>query len=237
MLCWSPHQVLPFLTTLHILFTLGQAEDVILGQSQQPFSNLIRVGCQVASLFQHPNASASYPIPAIDAASTPGPDGKLNMTLIESSIDKWRFTNVLGKSTDAYSTDNHTVLEQAMYLDTHTSFSNNGTASIIDAGLAGCSFFFGLPLSSLGQKDDGTCTSIFDQKCVDDFKKQADSAAFKASQNISSGVLAWEDTCKSIADAMSNVPPSCLKFKEKGSNSLGKGIQAFSRESAPSNDY
>ena len=211
-------KITTFLFLRHLLF--------VTAQTQEQNDSLRKVGCQVGSLYQNANASATFSIPGVDIERVPEPGQKDKVTLTKSKLNNWTFNNVLGQSSDVYAIDHHLILEQAMYLDPSSTLKNQSSAA--DAGLSGCAFFFTLPLSDVGKKDDGSCTTVLDEKCVKDFTSQADSASLKVSNNDFDSSLASNDTCVHIADALRDLPASCQKYKEKGSNSLGIGLNSYS---------
>ena len=198
--------------------------------AQEPNDGLRKVGCQVASVQQHPNASASYSIPAVEIQREAQSGEKDTVKFSTSTTNNWTFTNVLGETNDVYAPTSHRVIEQAMFLDVSTTLQNATTAS--DAGLSGCAFFFSLPSKDLGKDDDGSCSAVFDAKCVRDFKNLADQASLKVA-NGSLGRLENDTVaCGNIAEGLRSkeLPASCLKFKQKSSNSLGTGLVAYSRK-------
>ena len=198
--------------------------------AQVPNDGLRKVGCQVASVQQHPNASATYSIPAVEIQRESRSGEKDTVKFSTSTTNNWTFSNVLGESKDVYAPDNHRVIEQAMFLDVSTTLQNASTA--IAAGLSGCAFFFNLSSKDLGKEDDGSCSGVFDEKCVKDFTNLADLAAMKVS-NGSLGRLENDTVaCGNIAEGLRSkkLPASCLKFKQKSSNSLGTGLVAYSRK-------
>lgn len=180
-----------------------------------------RIDCQLANLYQQPNASNAYEIPAIEALTSSAPD----LSLARSPTQKWALTAVLGQSTDIYSADDPPILERAIFLDTSSTLKNSSTA--VDLGISGCNLVFSLA-SSRGQNDDnGDCTSVFDDECVNDIKGQA----LVQAQSIAAGGLGnltLSEACYQMSLAVTSGPESCSEYKEGESNFIGNGVLQYS---------
>ncbi|KAG8530959.1 uncharacterized protein KY384_004316 [Bacidia gigantensis] len=137
-------------------------------------------------------------------------------------------TNVLGQSKDIYAIDHHSILEQAVFLDTSKTLQNSSSAAVL--GLAGCSLYFSLPSANLGNDESGSCVSVLDKDCVRDFTKVAVDAATAISRNADP-TLTTSQACANISNSMQKVPKSCSRFQQDGSKSIGKGLLAYSSKS------
>lgn len=128
--------------------------------------NTTSADCQLAGVYQHANASAQFNIPAVSVAN-PIKVGVLNT----SETDHWKVTNALSVSSKTSPSDTNPLLESAIYLDVSSTLHSPSDAK--DAGLSGCAFAFSLPASDLGKTDNGSCRSVIDDACLNDFISDA----------------------------------------------------------------
>ena len=184
--------------------------------------NTASVDCQLAGVYQQANASAQFNIPAVSVAN-PIKVGILNT----SETDIWKVTNALSISSKAYPPDTNPLVESAIFLDVSSTLHSPSDAK--EAGLSGCAFAFSLPVSDLGKTDNGSCNSVFDDACLNDFILDAIDSTRRV---ILEGDISMNDTviCDSIYQSLLSVPDSCSKFKAEGSTSLGLGIMGHSRK-------
>ncbi|MDI1491941.1 MAG: hypothetical protein OHK93_003152 [Ramalina farinacea] len=184
--------------------------------------NATSVDCQLASAYQHANASAQFNVPAV-TVTNPIKAGFLNT----SETDHWTVTNALSVSSKAYPPDTNPLLESAIFLDVSSTLRSPSDAK--EAGLSGCAFTYRLPASDLGKTDNGSCKSLFDDACLNDFISDAIDwirrAIFEGDGNEEDA-----DICESLYQRLLIAPDSCNKFKAEGSTSLGLGIMDHSRE-------
>ena len=180
--------------------------------------------CLNAEIYQHPNASGTFPVPAVDIVPNSGP----SVTLASSKSANWTVTNVLGQSSNPYGGTPGPVLRQALFLDTSSTMKNSSSADEI--GLAGCVFMFELQKDTEGKDDDGDCTSVLSSACVQDFTQLAAAAAQSVAQSGGQGAghnLNNSEACIQIAGAIRKPPSSCSKFN------FGDGGVGYARKSTP----
>ena len=171
------------------------------------------IECQLAKLYQQPNASNVYQIPATDVLANEAP----GVTLANNSTQKWVMTTILGQASNPYVADHTPILEQAIFLDTSSTLPNPSSAPNI--GIGGCKMIFGISSSGRGRDEDGSCTSVFDKECVSDLKAQALVEAQSIARNTTRPLTPLE-ACRQISLAISNWPKSCSEYREKDSSIL-----------------
>ena len=181
------------------------ASNILLANAQSQSSRLDKISCQHTVVYQNPNASASYAIPAVKATATE--DNSIGITT--SSTANWTLTNVLSQSKDFSSTDQHPILEQAVFLDTSSTLKNSSSAA--KAGLIGCAIYFTLP-TFLTTDVAGDCTLALGEDCVNEFVENANKAALSVAQSQTSPGISICDKLQWAVTA--NLSRSCRPFKD-----------------------
>ena len=181
------------------------ANNILLATAQSQSSRLDKIGCQHTIVYQNPNASASYAVPAVEATAT----GDNTAAISTSSIANWTLTNVLSQSKDFSSIDHHPILEQAVFLDTSSTLKNS--SALAKAGLIGCAIYFTLP-TFLTTDFAGDCALALGEDCVNEFIENADEAALSVAQSQTSPGIS---ICDKLQRAVTtNLSRSCRPFKD-----------------------
>ncbi len=145
-------------------------------------------------VYQHPNASNSYSIPAIVSNES---------TIMNSTTETWQITNSIGNVSDLSNVVNPQAETLVQYVFLNTSSTINASSLSSPLPFAGCSFTFGLPSGDpIGKTStDGSCGKIFGQSCLNDLMQLA--------QDITAGIPTIAstkliDACDTVSEALNN---------------------------------
>ena len=162
------------------------------------------------SVFQQPNASSSYSIPAVVSTSS---------TVTNSTTKTWQIVNSIGVVPDSSNVVDPQAqqLLQQVFLDTSSTI-NGSSASPLP--FAGCSFTFELPSSYIGKtSSDGSCGKIFGQSCLNEMMQiaQDTTAAIPPAVGSTQAI----DACDTVSETLNNY----IATSSKGCNKNGPSIE------------
>lgn len=167
--------------------------------------------CQDYSLnvYQQPNASMSYSIPAVVSTSS---------TMMNSTTKTWQIINGIGIVPDPSNVvdPQAQLLSQQIILDTSSTI-NGSSAS--PSPLAGCTFTFAIPSSYIGKtSSDGSCGKIFGQSCLKELNQiaQDTTAAIPPAVGFTQAI----DACDTVTNTLNNY----IATSSKGCNKHGPSI-------------
>ena len=162
------------------------------------------------NIFQQPNASSSYSIPAIVSTSS---------TVTNSTTKTWQIVNSIAVVPDSSDVGDSQAqqLSQHVFLDTSSTI-NGSSASPLP--FAGCSFTFALPSKYIGKtSSDGSCGKIFGQSCLNEMMQIAqDSTAAIAPAVGSTQAI---NACDTVSETLNNY----IATSSKGCNKNGPSIE------------
>lgn len=153
------------------------------------------------NVYQQPNASMSYSIPAIVSTSS---------TIMNSTTKTWQIVNSIVVDPQARR------LSQQIVLDTSSTINGSSASSF---PIAGCSFTFAVPTSYIGKtSSDGTCGNIFGKSCLDELMQIAQDNTAAIPPAV--GFMQVLDACETVSDVLNNY----IATSSKGCNKQGPSI-------------
>ena len=160
--------------------------------------------CQDDSInvYQQPNASMSYSIPAVVSTSS---------TVMNSTTKTWQIIDGIGIDSQAQQ------LSQLIFLDISSTI-NGSSAS--PPPFSGCSFQFGVPTSYVGRTSiDGSCGKIFGQSCVKELMQIAQDATAAIPPAV--GFTQAIDACDTVGETLINYIATSSKDCSKHGPTIG----------------
>ena len=149
----------------------------------------------LSTLWQSPNASSSYIIPAIVQLNTS--EGQTSR-ILNDTTHYWEIVDSVAETTGTW-----TQIDRDVFLDTQYSNSN------IPPYQAGCAITFFLPDSKQYKHSaDGNCSSVIGSECVNSIETNINSLA---ESTAGSKEMSLDEACASLARSLSTLPRSCPK--------------------------
>lgn len=115
-------------------------------------------------IYRHPNASNSYPIPAVVQSRDP----TLNVSTAPFSVSTnqtWQLITALGQNTN--SVNNESQLQSLLFLDTK---SQEPVPAPVSSALSGSLLRFDFSKDDEAAPVNGDCSSLIGQDCVNDIQ-------------------------------------------------------------------
>ena len=160
----------------------------------------------ILSVYQLPNASSSYSIPAVVSTGS---------TITNSTSKTWQIINSIGKISDV--DPQAQQLSQYIFLD--TSSTVNGSSPSSPLPFAGCSFTFALPSSYIGKtSSDGSCGKIFGQSCLNEIMQIAQDTTATIPPAV--GSMDLIDACDTVSETVNNYIATSSKACSKNGPSI-----------------
>ena len=171
----------------HVLVTIM---SISFASAQLPLNETGNCEFRSSSLeiYQHPNASNSYSIPAVVSAGS---------MITNSTAKSWQIINSIGQIPNPYDVLDPQAqqLSQNVFLDTSSTINGSWLSSPLP--FAGCSLAFS---SYIGKtSSDGSCGKVFGQSCLDEIIQLAQETA----RSIVPAV-GLEGLCDSVTHAVNN---------------------------------
>ena len=174
----------------------------------------------ILDVYQHPNASSSYSIPAIVSSGS---------SIMNSTDQTWQIVDSIGNVSASFNVNPQAEqLSHIIYLDTSSTI--NASALTSPLPFAGCAFTFELPSSYAGKRSsDGSCGEIFGQSCLNEIMQiaQDTTAAIPSTAGSSNPI----DTCDTVTTTLYNYlttsPKACSKDGPAIAVTQGKCLLAF----------
>jgi hypothetical protein len=176
--------------------------------------------CAPFDIYEHPNASNLYPIPAV--VQEPGTSSATSSGnfLVHSNDGTWQIANILSQGVDSSGNSTAEVLNNYVYLN----MSSGQNVSTLGSVLSGCSVFFSLPQTNSSQTSNTKdCTSLVGSACVNDITTQVQQ---QVSSFAGDDAIRPQSRCDSILHSLATLPNSCPKSKSKSD----LGFHAFSSQ-------
>lgn len=154
--------------------------------------------CQDSGLnvYQQPNASMSYSIPAVVSTSS---------TIMNSTTKTWQIINGIGIIAQQ--------LSQLVFLDISSTINES---SALPPPFTGCLFTFVLPTNYVGKtSSDGNCGKIFGQSCINELMEIAQNTTAVIPPAV--GFKQAMDACDTVSDTLNNY----IATSSKGCNKYG----------------
>jgi hypothetical protein len=209
-----PSYSLPYYLTASLSFaivTTAQSMD----NTSSATDSLTKAYCNnVVNLYQSPNASNTYTIPAVVQPFASSANTS-TAPLTSNTTQVWQVKNILGQSENFYSGQKGPQLHSSIYLDT----SSDGPMALpVPPLLSTCNFLFTMPTSADGKAlDNGDCSSLLSKACVNDIQ----STVHELSQSIaSSATMSLQQACDSLSQSINTLPESCPKPAASGTFNL-----------------
>ena len=163
--------------------------------------------CEV---YQHPNASSSYSIPAVVSVGS---------TIMYSTTQTWQIINSIGNVSESSNVVDRQAQLLSQYIFLDTSSTINGSSSSSPLPFAGCSFIFGLPSNYIGKtSSDGSCGNIFGQSCLNELMQIAQDTSAAIPPAL--GSLKLIDACDTVGDTVNNYIATSSKACSKNGPSI-----------------
>ncbi len=160
----------------------------------------------ILSVYQLPNASSSYSIPAIVSTGS---------TVTNSTSKTWQIINSIGNISDV--DPQAQQLSQYIFLDTSSTI--NGSSSSSALPFSGCSFTFALPSSYIGKtSSDGSCGKIFGQSCLNEIMQIAQATTATIPPAV--GSMDLIDACDTVSETVNNYIETSSKACSKNGPSI-----------------
>ncbi len=160
----------------------------------------------ILSVYQLPNASSSYSIPAVVS---------IGSTVTNSTSKTWQIINSIGNISDV--DPQAQQLSQYIFLDTSSTI--NGSSSSSPLPFSGCSFTFALPSSYIGKtSSDGSCGKIFGQSCLNEIMQIAQATTATVPPAI--GSMDLIDACDTVSETVNNYIATSSKACSKHGPSI-----------------
>ena len=160
----------------------------------------------ILSVYQLPNASSSYSIPAVVSTGS---------TITNSTSKTWQIINSIGNISDI--DPQAQQLSQYIFLDTSSTI--NGSSSLSPLPFAGCSFTFALPSSYIGKtSSDGSCGKIFGQSCLNEIMQIAQDTTATIPPAV--GSMDLIDACDTVSETVNNYIATSSKACSKNGPSI-----------------
>lgn len=162
------------------------------------------------NVYQHPNASSTYSIPAIVSTGS---------TIGNSTTETWQILNSIGNISDSFNVVDPQAQQLSQYIFLDTSTTINGSSSSSPLPFAGCAFTFGLPSSYIGRtSSDGSCGKIFGQSCLDNLMNIAQHTTAAIPTAVGSRRLI--DACATVTETLNNYITTSSKPCSKNGPSI-----------------
>ena len=160
------------------------------------------------NVYQHPNASNSYSIPAIVSNES---------TIMNSTTQTWQIINSIGNLSSNVNPQAETMA-QYVFLDTSSTINASSLSSLLP--FAGCSFTFGLPSGDYidTTSTDGSCAKVFGQSCLNELMQLAQDTTAAIPPAIASTKLI--DACDTVSETLNNYISSSSKACSKDGPSI-----------------
>ena len=162
------------------------------------------------NIYQHPNASSSYSIPAVVSTSS---------TVTNSTTKTWQIINSIGIVPDSSNVIDPQAqqLSQHIFLDTSSTINGSSSSPL---PFAGCSFTFALPSSYIGKtSSDGSCGKIFGQSCLNELTQIAQDTTAAIPPAVGSTQVI--DACNTVSETLNNY----IATSSKGCSKNGPSIE------------
>lgn len=171
------------------------------------------------NVYQHPNASSSYSIPAVVSTTS---------TVMNSTTKTWQIINSIGNVADSSNVVDPQAqqLSQFIFLDTSSTINQSSASSPLP--FTGCSFTFALPSSYVGKTStDGSCDNIFGQSCLNEIMQIAQDNTAAIPPAV--GSMDLIDACDTVCESINNYIATSSKACSKDGPSIGEsqGINFF----------
>lgn len=158
------------------------------------------------NVFQHPNASSSYSIPAVVSNAS---------TVMNSTTETWQIINSIGTVSDSPNIVEPQAQELSQFIFLDTSSTINQTSASSPLPFTGCSFTFALPSSYIGKtSNDGSCGNIFGQSCLNEIMQIAQDNT--ASIPPAVGSMNLIDACETVSESINNYITSSKACSKNG---------------------
>lgn len=162
------------------------------------------------NVYQHPNASSSYSIPALVSVGS---------TIMYSATQTWQIINSIGNVSESSNGVDRQAQQLSQYIFLDTSSTINGSSSSSPLPFAGCSFTFGLPSNYIGKtSSDGSCGNIFGQSCLNELMQIAQDTSAAIPPAL--GSLKLIDACDTVGDTVNNYIATSSKACSKNGPSI-----------------
>ena len=143
------------------------------------------------NVYQHPNASSSYSIPAVLSNGS------------RFTNKTWQIINSIGNVSDASNVVNPQAEQFSHYIILDTSSTINTSSLSTPVPFAGCAFTFELPSSYIGKtSSDGSCGKFFGQSCLNEIMQIAQDTTAAIPQAAASTELI--DACDTVSGAINS---------------------------------
>ena len=169
-------------------------------------------GCEFSNgtlnVYQHPNASSSYSIPAVVS---------IGSTIANSTTKTWQILNSIGDVSESTNLVDPQAQQLAQYIFLDTSSTINASSLSSPLPFGGCAFTFGNHVGKTSS--DGSCGNIFGQSCLNEIMQIAQDTTAAIPPAV--GSMDLIDACDTVSEAVNNYITTSSKVCSKDGPAIG----------------